>query len=70
MSVQTEAAKATIADAIRWALGSKVPNFAWRKDGGCDFSGTQTRKPLGFAEVTLVLDNSDGELPTEFSEVS
>ena len=34
------------------------------------FSGTQTRKPLGFAEVTLVLDNSDGELPTEFSEVS
>lgn len=63
--------KSNIADAIRWALGEQSPKtLRGGKMEDVIFSGTQTRKPLGFAEVTLVLDNSDGELPTEFSEVS
>ena len=34
------------------------------------FSGTQFRKPLGLAQVSLTLDNSDGELATEYNEVT
>ena len=34
------------------------------------FAGTSTRKPLNFAEVTLVLDNSCGSLPIDYEEVS
>ena len=33
------------------------------------FAGTQNRKSLGFAEGSLIFDNSDGKLPVEFSEV-
>src|SRR5699024_471740 len=34
------------------------------------FSGTQVRKSLGFAEVSLTLDNTDNTLPVDFSEVT
>ena len=34
------------------------------------FSGTQQRNPLGFAEVSLTLDNSDHALPVDFTEVT
>ncbi len=34
------------------------------------FSGTQARKSLGFAEVSLVFDNEDGRLPLEYTEVT
>ena len=34
------------------------------------FAGTQFRKPLGLAQVSLTLDNSDGELATEYNEVT
>lgn len=34
------------------------------------FNGTQNRKQLGFAEASLVFDNSDGKLPIEFAEVT
>ena len=34
------------------------------------FAGTQNRKSLGFAEVNMVIDNTDGSLPVEFSEVT
>ncbi|NLX70903.1 MAG: chromosome segregation protein SMC [Clostridiales bacterium] len=63
--------KSNIVDAIRWVLGEQSPKTL--RGGRMEdviFSGTQTRKPLGFAEVTLVLDNSDGVLPTDYSEVS
>lgn len=33
------------------------------------FAGTQSRKSLGFAESSIVIDNTDGKLPIEFSEV-
>lgn len=63
--------KSNIADAIRWVLGEQsAKSLRGGKMEDVIFSGAQTRKPLGFAEVTLVLDNSDGALPTEYSEVS
>ncbi|MBM7581230.1 chromosome segregation protein [Caldicoprobacter guelmensis] len=63
--------KSNIADAIRWVLGEQsAKSLRGGKMEDVIFSGAQTRKPLGFAEVTLVLDNSDGTLPTEYSEVS
>lgn len=63
--------KSNIADAIRWVLGEQsAKSLRGGKMEDVIFSGSQTRKPLGFAEVTLVLDNSDGALPTEYSEVS
>jgi len=34
------------------------------------FAGTEHRKPMGFAEVSLTFDNSDGVLPIDFSEVT
>ena len=33
------------------------------------FAGTQNRKSLGFAEASIVIDNTDGELPVEYAEV-
>ena len=63
--------KSNIADAIRWVLGEQsAKSLRGGKMEDVIFSGAQNRKPLGFAEVTLVLDNSDGALPTEYSEVS
>ena len=34
------------------------------------FSGTETRKPLGFASVAITLDNSDHKLPIDYQEVT
>ena len=34
------------------------------------FSGTETRKPLGYASVAITLDNSDHKLPVDFNEVT
>lgn len=34
------------------------------------FAGTQARKSLGFAEVSIVIDNNDNKLPIEYSEVT
>lgn len=63
--------KSNIADAIRWVLGEQsAKSLRGGRMEDVIFSGSHTRKPLGFAEVTLVLDNSDGALPTEYSEVS
>ena len=62
--------KSNISDAISWVLGemsSKALRGAKMED--VIFGGTQKRGPQGFAEATLVLDNSDGELPIETPEV-
>lgn len=63
--------KSNIADAIRWVLGEQsAKSLRGGRMEDVIFSGSHARKPLGFAEVTLVLDNSDGALPMEYSEVS
>jgi chromosome segregation protein len=63
--------KSNVVDAIAWVLGSHRPK-SLRGGAMADvvFSGSPTRSALGQASVELVLDNSDGALPVEFTEVS
>ena len=62
--------KSNISDAIRWVLGEQsIKSLRGAKSEDIIFSGTQNRKSLGFAECSLVFDNSDGKLPIEYSEV-
>ncbi|MGB3990604.1 MAG: AAA family ATPase, partial [Acetivibrionales bacterium] len=63
--------KSNIADAIRWVLGEQsVKTLRGSKMEDVIFAGTEHRKPLGFAEVTIVLDNSDSTLPIDYEEVA
>lgn len=62
--------KSNIADAIRWVLGeqsTKTLRGARMED--VIFGGTQSRGPVGYAEVSLILDNSDHALPIDAVEV-
>ncbi len=62
--------KSNISDCIRWILGEQsMKSLRGSKSEDIIFAGTQNRKSLGFAEASLVFDNSDGKLPIEFSEV-
>ena len=63
--------KSNISDAIRWVLGEQsMKSLRGAKSEDIIFSGTQNRKSLGFAECSLIFDNSDGRLPIEYSEVT
>jgi len=63
--------KSNVADAIRWALGEQsARQIRARKTEDVIFSGSEKRRQMGMAEVTLILDNSEGWMPIEFSEVS
>ncbi len=63
--------KSNIGDAVRWVLGEQsARQLRGGKMEDVIFSGTQKRKPLAYAEVTLLFDNSDHALPIDFSEVS
>ena len=63
--------KSNVVDAIAWVLGEQGAK-ALRGGSMSDviFAGTPNRPALGRAEVTLTIDNTDGALPVEFSEVS
>ena len=62
--------KSNISDAIRWVLGEQsMKSLRSSKSEDIIFAGTQNRKSLGFAEVSLVLDNEDHSLPIDFAEV-
>ena len=62
--------KSNISDAILWALGEQsAKTLRGAKMEDVIFSGTQSRQPLGFAEVSVTFDNSDGTLPVSFDEV-
>ena len=63
--------KSNISDAIRWVLGEQsMKSLRGSKSLDIIFAGTQNRKSLGFAEASLVFDNTDGSLPIEYSEVT
>lgn len=63
--------KSNVADAVRWVLGEQS---AKQLRGGnmqdVIFSGTELRKPQGFASVAITLDNSDHKLDIDFEEVT
>ncbi|WP_102706929.1 chromosome segregation protein SMC [Terribacillus saccharophilus] len=63
--------KSNITDAIRWVLGEQsAKSLRGSKMEDIIFQGSDTRKALNVAEVTLVLDNADQTLPLEYQEVS
>ena len=63
--------KSNISDSIRWVLGEQsMKSLRGSKAEDIIFAGTQNRKSLGFAEASIIIDNSDGKLPIEYNEVT
>ncbi|MFS0613215.1 chromosome segregation protein SMC [Lederbergia ruris] len=62
--------KSNITDAIRWVLGEQsARSLRGGKMEDVIFAGSDSRKPLNFAEVSLTLNNEEGTLPVEYNEV-
>ncbi len=62
--------KSNISDCIRWILGEQsMKSLRGQKSEDIIFAGTQNRKSLGYAEGSIVIDNTDGKLPIEYNEV-
>ncbi len=62
--------KSNISDAVRWVLGEQsTKTLRGSKMEDVIFGGTLKRNPVGYAEVSLTIDNSDGVLETEYNEV-
>ncbi|WP_243064593.1 chromosome segregation protein SMC [Humibacter sp. RRB41] len=63
--------KSNVVDGLAWVMGEQgVKTLRGGKMEDVIFAGTSTRGPLGRAEVTLTIDNADGALPIEYSEVT
>jgi len=63
--------KSNVVDALAWVMGEQgAKTLRGGKMDDVIFAGTATRGPLGRAEVLLTIDNSDGALPIEYSEVT
>jgi chromosome segregation protein len=63
--------KSNIVDALSWVMGEQgVKSLRGGKMEDVVFAGTTSRAPLGRAEVTLTIDNTDGALPIEYAEVT
>ncbi|MGX7131095.1 chromosome segregation protein SMC [Enterococcus songbeiensis] len=63
--------KSNITEAIRWVLGEQsAKSLRGGKMPDIIFAGSDSRKPLNFAEVTVILDNSDHYLPMDYTEIS
>ncbi len=63
--------KSNVADAVRWVLGEQsAKQLRGSKMEDVIFSGTQLRKPMGYAYVAITLDNSDHKLPIDYEEVT
>ncbi|MFQ5845075.1 MAG: AAA family ATPase, partial [Planctomycetota bacterium] len=62
--------KSNLVDAVKWVLGDQRPSSLRAKEmQDVIFFGTDGRRGLGFAEVSLVLENSDGALSLDYEEV-
>lgn len=63
--------KSNISDAIRWVMGeTSAKSLRGANMQDVIFCGSEKRKPLGFAEVTITMDNSDHSMNIDFEEVS
>ncbi len=63
--------KSNVVDALAWVMGEQgAKTLRGGKMEDVIFAGTATKGPLGRAEVQLTIDNSDGALPIEYSEVT
>lgn len=63
--------KSNISDAIRWVMGEQsIKYLRGTKMEDVIFAGSSVRRAMGMAEVTLLFDNSDHELPLDFDQVS
>lgn len=63
--------KSNVADAVRWVLGEqRIKQLRGASMQDVIFSGTETRKPQGFAYVAITLDNSDHQLAIDYPEVT
>ena len=63
--------KSNVVDALAWVMGEQgAKTLRGGKMEDVIFAGTSTRGPLGRAEVKLTIDNADGALPIEYSEVT
>src|SRR5690348_316356 len=63
--------KSNIVDAFAWVLGEQgAKSLRGGKMDDVVFAGTASRPPLGRAEVTLTIDNTDGALPIDYTEVT
>jgi len=63
--------KSNVVDALAWVMGEQgAKSLRGGKMEDVIFSGTSGRAPLGRAEVSLTIDNTDGALPIEYSEVT
>src|SRR5512139_2761587 len=62
--------KSNVADAIRWVLGEQSYSLLRaKKTEDMIFAGSEQRARAGMAQATITLDNSEGWLPVEFTEV-
>jgi chromosome segregation protein len=63
--------KSNISDAVRWVLGEQsAKSLRGNRMEDVIFAGTQHRKPVGFAYVSLTLDNSDRAIPLDYSDIT
>ncbi|MEV4114219.1 AAA family ATPase [Nonomuraea sp. NPDC049695] len=63
--------KSNVVDALAWVMGEhSAKSLRGGKMEDVIFAGTSSRPPLGRAEVTLTIDNSDGALPIDYTEVT
>ena len=63
--------KSNVADAVRWVLGEqRIKQLRGASMQDVIFSGTELRKPLGYAYVAITLDNSDHQLAIDYNEVT